>query len=206
MTRRTFLSFCAAASCIGVGGIVWLMDEGGENLLRPPGGQIPRLLAASCVKCDRCRSVCPTGVIGIAHVEDGLLAARTPILDFHRGYCDFCGKCQQVCPTGALGAFDPERDKIGVAVIQKDRCIAYFQGCVACERACPYEAIALDDVGHPFVDVERCNGCGVCESICPALVYRSFSGGIRRGIVVVSPKRYERLGKAVVEDGSEMMA
>ena len=111
------------------------------------------------------------------------------MLDFHKGYCDFCGKCQTACPTGALGSFDPQRDKLGVAVVQKDRCIAYFEGCVECEKACPYEAIALDDVGHPVIDAAKCNGCGVCENVCPALVYRSFAGGSRRGVVVVARAR-----------------
>ena len=135
----------------------------------------------------------------------GLLQARTPVLDFHKGYCDFCGKCQTACPTGALGSFDPQRDKLGVAVVQKDRCIAYFEGCVECEKACPYEAIALDDVGHPVIDAAKCNGCGVCENVCPALVYRSFAGGSRRGVVVVAPERYERLGRTTVEGESEMI-
>ena len=158
------------------------------------------------MKCDRCRSVCHTGVIGVAEVGDGFLRARTPKLNFHRGSCDFCGDCQRVCPTGAIGAFDPEADKLGVAVVQKDRCVAYYQGCVECQKACPFEAIALDGDGHPVVDADRCNGCGVCEDVCPALVYRSFSGGTRRGIVVVSPSAYARLGKTVVEDESEMSA
>ena len=138
-------------------------------------------------------------------MEDGLLQARTPVLDFHKGYCDFCGKCQTACPTGALGSFDPQRDKLGVAVVQKDRCIAYFEGCVECEKACPYEAIALNDVGHPVIDAAKCNGCGVCENVCPALVYRSFAGGSRRGVVVVAPERYERLGRTTVEGESEMI-
>lgn len=106
---------------------------------------------------------------------------------------------------GALGSFDPQRDKLGVAVVQKDRCIAYFEGCVECEKACPYEAIALDDVGHPVIDAAKCNGCGVCENVCPALVYRSFAGGSRRGVVVVAPERYERLGRTTVEGESEMI-
>ncbi|MFR1638334.1 MAG: 4Fe-4S binding protein [Eggerthellaceae bacterium] len=147
----------------------------------------------------------PHRVIG-GEVGDGFLRARTPKLNFHRGSCDFCGDCQRVCPTGAIGAFDPEADKMGMAVVQKDRCVAYYQGCVECQKACPFEAIELDGDGHPVVDADRCNGCGVCEDVCPALVYRSFSGGTRRGIVVVSPSAYARLGKTVVEDESEMSA
>ena len=109
--------------------------------------------------------------------------------------CVKCDRCR----------FDPQRDKLGVAVVQKDRCIAYFEGCVECEKACPYEAIALDDVGHPVIDAAKCNGCGVCENVCPALVYRSFAGGSRRGVVVVAPERYERLGRTTVEGESEMI-
>lgn len=204
MTRRSFVGFCTVtAACAGIGATVKVLD-GDAGLLRPPGGQDEARMATSCVKCDRCRSVCPTGVIGVAHVEDGILKARTPKLDFHKGHCDFCDLCARVCPTGAIRAFDEEVEKIGIALVQKDRCVAYFGGCVECRQACPYEAITLDDGSHPVVDPEKCNGCGVCENICPALVYRSFSGGTRRGIVVVAPGRYERIGKTVVEDESEM--
>ena len=117
-------------------------------------------------------------------MEDGLLQARTPVLDFHKGYCDFCGKCQTACPTGALGSFDPERDKLGVAVVQKDRCIAYFEGCVECEKTCPYEAIALDDVGHPVIDAAKCNGCGACEAVCVSAQAGSTMNASERAIVV----------------------
>lgn len=206
MTRRTFVGFCVTcAACAGVGGAAAAIGGNGE-LLRPPGGQDEGHLLGSCVRCDRCRSICPTGVIGVAHVEDGVVQARTPKLDFHKGYCDFCDLCARVCPTGAIGPFDEKQDKIGVAIVQKDRCIAYFQGCVECERACPYDAITLDASGHPVVDARACNGCGVCENICPALVYRTFAGGTRRGIVVVAAERYERIGRTIVEDESEMNA
>ena len=132
-TRRAFLGFTAATAALAGVGASAIAFAGEGGLLRPPGGQDEGALVAACVKCDRCRSACPTNVVGVAHVEDGLLQARTPVLDFHKGYCDFCGKCQTACPTGALGSFDPQRDKLGVAVVQKDRCIAYFEGCVECE-------------------------------------------------------------------------
>lgn len=174
-------------------------------LVRPPGGQDEIMLAASCIKCDRCRSVCHTGVISVATVNDGFLKARTPKLDFHKGSCDFCDDCRKVCPTGALSIFDPQVNKLGIAIIQKDRCVAYFDGCTECQQACPYQAISLDAGSHPVVDAEKCNGCGVCENICPALVYRAFSGGTRRGVVVVSPSQYKRIGVTAVDDESGMM-
>ena len=199
LTRRTFLGFAVAtAACSAVGGTAYALG-GSSELLRPPGAQDEPHLQGACVKCDRCRSVCPTGVIGVASVSDGWLNARTPVLDFRRGLCDFCGECERVCPTGAIRPFDEAVEKIGMAIVQKDRCIAYFDGCHECADACPYEAIAVDEAGHPVVDPALCNGCGLCENICPALVYRTFSGGRRRGIQVVPLAEYERLGATVAE-------
>lgn len=204
MSRRTFVGFVAAtAVCAGVGGSGVLFGGDGGGLLRPPGAQDEDGLLSACVKCDRCRSVCPTGVIGVADLEDGFLRARTPILDFHQGICDFCGKCQDVCMTGAIRSFDPDTDKIGVAIIQTDRCLAYVESCTECVEACPYEAISLDGSEHPIVDAEACNGCGECENICPALVYRSFAGGTRRGVVVVPYEEYESIGSTSVDGGDE---
>ncbi|MFR5092183.1 MAG: 4Fe-4S binding protein [Adlercreutzia equolifaciens] len=104
----------------------------------------------------------PTGAVAVASVGDGFLRARTPVLDFHKGYCDFCGKCIEVCPTGALRSFDETAEKLGVAVVQKDRCLSYFQGCTVCEDSCAFDALAFVD-GHPVVDGDACNGCGQCE-------------------------------------------
>ncbi len=206
-SRRAFLGFCGAgALSMGFGAAVAGLSGDGE-LLRPPGGQDEARMHASCLRCDRCRSICPTGVIGIAPLEEGILNARTPTLDFHRGYCDFCALCETVCPTGALGSFDPSTEKIGTAVIQEDRCIAFVGGCTECFKACPYGAISLDASNRPVVDGSLCNGCGVCEYICPALAYRSFSGGTRRGVVVVTRQEASQSadspGGAGDEGGSE---
>ncbi len=196
LTRRAFIGLCAAtAACAGVGG-AGVAFAGQGDLLRPPGGQDEAALLGACLKCDRCRSACPTGAVSLAQVEDGLLRARTPVMDFHRGWCDFCGKCQAACPTGALGAFDPAADKLGVAVVQPDRCLSYIQTCTSCRDSCGFGALSFSEGGHPVVDAAACNGCGRCELECTALVYGAFAGGTRRGI------RVEPLGAAACADAA----
>lgn len=202
ITRRTLVGFAlATAGCAAVGG-AGVAFAGSDHLLRPPGGQDESAFRAACLKCDRCRSVCPTGAISVASVGDGLLQARTPTFNFHRGYCDFCGKCQEVCATGALGSFDPASDKIGVAIVQRDRCLAFSQGCENCKDSCAFGALTFDSARHPVIDGDRCNGCGACECACTALVYGTFSGGTRRGIVVEPVETWRELG-ATVCDGKE---
>lgn len=125
--------------------------------------------------------MCPTECIAVAHVEDGLVNARTPKLDFTRGACDFCGKCVEVCPTAALGVFDPAFDKIGRAVVDEAACVQ----CGKCVPACPYAALNWDDErGLPVVDAAACNGCGVCENVCPSASYGYYDGAARRAIAV----------------------
>lgn len=184
VSRRAFVGLCATCAVALGGGAALAAAADGKERLRPPGGQDLEALMTSCIRCDRCRSACPRNVIGIAPVEDGLAAARLPFISFTDDGCDFCNRCIEVCPTGALTGFDPATDKIGVARVQADRCLAYNGGCTLCLEKCPYGALTLDLAGRPVVDEGLCNGCGMCEAVCPALVYRSFAGGTRRGIVI----------------------
>ncbi len=183
-SRRAFIVATGGiAAMLGLGAAGKVMKR--QNLLRPPGGQDETSFIAKCLECDRCRSICPTTVIGVAHVEDGMVNARTPVMKFHIGHCTFCGKCVQVCPTQALEPFDIKTVRIGLAIVHQDRCIAWsVGGCTVCESACPYHAITRDGQGRPVVDSAKCNGCGLCETICPALVLRSYMGGAVRGIEV----------------------
>lgn len=184
-SRRIFLAAAAGfAAMLGLGIVGRAMKR--KDLLRPPGGQDEASFIAKCLRCDRCRSICPTSVIGAAHVEDGIVDARTPVMKYHLGYCTFCNKCVEACPTQALEPFDMKTVKIGLATVHADRCIAWtFGGCTVCHAACPYKAITLDKQGRPVVDSGRCNGCGRCEKACPALVLRSYIGGTVRGIEVL---------------------
>ncbi|MDR3763886.1 MAG: 4Fe-4S dicluster domain-containing protein [Acidobacteriota bacterium] len=157
-----------------------------SKLIRPPGGQVERRFSSLCVRCNRCQEACPRHVIATAHLGDGLLAARTPKLDFTLGYCDFCMKCVDVCPTNALARVDKKTTHIGIAVILKDQCIPWqWGGCTRCFEKCPEKAIRLDDQKRPYIDPAKCNGCGLCEQICPATELRSYQPGQTRGVEIV---------------------
>ena len=185
IVRRDFVvGSCSVVALIALGGAVKATASQGL-LLRPPGGQDEERLIASCLRCNRCYSVCPRRCISPAGIKGGFLSLRTPMLDFHQGYCDFCNLCIENCPTDALLAFSPENDRMGIAVIDPDRCLAWQKsGCSVCIEACEYGAIVGDERGAPVVVAELCNGCGRCEYVCPSNSFRSYSGDSSRGIEV----------------------
>jgi ferredoxin-type protein NapG len=221
LTRRNLIyGFVGTAVLLGLGGTARYI-VGDTPLLRPPGGQNEDHLLSTCIKCNRCTSVCPTNVIAVAGLTDGIMNARTPRLDYRASgrdhftsnkitdgvakersydegrqilseangahFCNFCNLCIKNCPTGALGTFEPATQWIGLAKIATDRCIAYERegGCRKCVDYCPFSAVALDEHQYPIVDASKCNGCGVCENICPTDSYRSYKGtDSRRGINV----------------------
>lgn len=185
----------AAAAMLALGGVKYLPSTA---VVRPPGGQDDSLLAAACVRCQKCYEICPHHVIVPSRIENGIMQMRTPTMDFSDNWCDFCTEhnggvplCVQTCPTGALAlpaGATAENTIIGKAVIKEEWCLAYkLIGCKSCYDACPYGAMDLDSNGRPYVIEEKCNGCGACESVCVSLSAGSISdGATSRAIIVES--------------------
>lgn len=188
MTRRRFAEGVAGVALLVAFGATGRAFAGEASLMRPPGGQSAELLYGACIRCDRCRSACPQGVIDVATIEDGLIEMRTPKMNFHLGYCDECGgeyRCVEACTAGALRPFDKAVDRIGIAVIDFDRCETYgiSARCKAeCVSACPEQALSLNESGRLVINDALCWGCGACEYVCPSNSYRVYDGSTERGI------------------------
>ncbi len=149
-------------------------------LIRPPGAKVEGDFLDTCLRCGECMKVCPTGGLQPARLEAGFEGLFTPVLVSRIGPCEErCNLCGQVCPTGAIRNLPLEEKQfaiIGNAVIDRQRCIAWEQlkVCLICDEVCPYDAVDFrmitDEKGtlqRPFVNEDKCVGCGRCEHGCP---------------------------------------
>ena len=126
----------------------------------------------TCIVCQECVRVCPTGGLKPVFLESGLAGIGTPQLVSRQGACSIKPSCPdlcaKVCPTGALRQIRPEQLKIGLARVDHSLCLAWDQGtrCLVCVEACLNNA-AQAYQGRVTVDPQKCTGCGRCESGCP---------------------------------------
>jgi polyferredoxin len=111
-----------------------------------------------------------------------------------------CVLCSQVCPTGAIWQTTSlekgwEREKpessakpirIGTAFFDRGRCLPWAMAteCIVCEEWCPTSPKAIylrpaevadaqgtiKQISQPYLDPQRCVGCGACEFACPVKV------------------------------------
>ena len=99
LTRRAFAGLAGkGAAVVAIGGTMVVLDTSRE-FIRPPGALPEEDFLAACIRCDRCRKVCPEGFITPVAITESLVNAGTPRLI---GYCPRCFKCTLICPTGAL--------------------------------------------------------------------------------------------------------
>ena len=167
-----------------------------KSVIRPPGSVAEDEFLRRCIKCDQCIRVCPTNVLQPAMFEAGLEGLWTPIMISKMGWCELnCTLCSQVCPTGAIreisiaeklgtGPFEVKGPvKTGTAFYNQGRCLPWAMdtSCVVCEEVCPVSPKAIFtrnvqvtdrwgqtlELKRPYIDPERCIGCGICEHECP---------------------------------------
>ena len=156
-------------------------------LLRPPGAQDETDFLKKCVRCGECMKVCLRSALYPLSLQAGLYGLYTPVIVPRLGYCEYnCNLCGQVCPTGAIPQLPIESKRkavIGRAVIDKNHCLPYAKNmnCMVCEEHCPIpeKAIRFEEteangpkrkeirLKKPYVVEELCNGCGICEYVCP---------------------------------------
>ncbi len=163
------------------------LDSVEKRVLRPPGVRAEPEFMEKCVRCGECMKVCPRNALYPASLQAGLYGLFTPIVIPRLGYCEYnCNQCGQVCPTGAIPKLPLQEKKvavIGLAVVDKNHCLPYAkkQNCIVCEEHCPIPEKAIrfesvDEVDYsgrkvtlkkPYVVEKLCNGCGICEFVCP---------------------------------------
>jgi ferredoxin len=148
------------------------------DLIRPPGARPEDSFLRRCYRCGACLQTCPTNTLQPFGLAAGLPGLLTPIITPQLGPCDpTCNRCGQVCPTQAIRPLShTERvwAKVGTAQVLRHKCLAweFNRRCLVCDEVCPFDAIELKRVpglqaAVPFVDENRCSGCGFCEHHCP---------------------------------------
>jgi polyferredoxin len=147
-------------------------------IIRPPGTLPEEDFLARCVQCGECMKACPTNTLQPLGLSAGFTALYSPQLIPQRGPCmPGCNVCGMVCPTDAIRALSPAEKvcaKIGTAHVLRNKCLAweFDKKCLICDEFCPYNALDFRivpgvTVAVPFINEEKCSGCGLCEYNCP---------------------------------------
>lgn len=133
------------------------------DYLRPPWAINNADFVENCTRCGDCILVCETNIIVKGEGD-------FPEIRFDKGECTFCQKCVLVCQQPIFRPLEeqPWAHKIEIT----SQCLSEKRvECRSCQDNCPTSAIRfrlqLGGVAKPILNLESCNGCGACLSVCP---------------------------------------
>ncbi len=134
-----------------------------ELPLRPPYNAGEQYFIDQCTRCNECVDACETKIIEIG-------SGGFPRVNFVNDECTFCEKCSDVCQVNALDKTVNKPFLTDIAI--SDKCLAANDiYCQSCRDVCDEVAIKFDffseRIPKPDIDLDACNSCGACVSICP---------------------------------------
>lgn len=149
-----------------------------RGILKSPGVYID---PEKCLLCGICAGTCLFNVYefvtdGVSFREDEGYPRLKGVFEFDEEKCVPkdekeklpCKECEEACPTEAIKSKIVVKDGKVRNVVEFDESLCIY--CPACARACEEGAIKVEKVfeGEHSVDLEACQGCGVCVEVCPA--------------------------------------
>ena len=133
--------------------------------VRPPWSVPELLFTMLCTRCGDCIQHCETGVL---QKGDG----GFPEIHFDSNGCSFCEKCIQVCKPGALRLLTGATPWLLKAFIGSSCLTQQKVVCRTCSEHCDVGAFHFlqerGGVAKPQLDLNVCNGCGMCVAGCPS--------------------------------------